>query len=357
MIDDHDLRDRFLERDAALPAPDDRLFARILAHLDAQPKPRFSWPSFTWPMSLVAATAIVIVVGVLANPWPQRPAFEPGSVEDVKIDRVPTQPASQTVPLAVSKAIKIDASSTMRNPASVEAPAPETSPNPLDAGLARTGSIDVFVAGVVPALRAAQQIATAHGGTVTALQDATPDTPDTPQSATLTVVVPADRLAATMDALAALGTIRAQSAGAEAVGGAIVDDAARLRNLRSEENDLLAIMHRSGSVGDILDVESKLADVRGQIEQLDGDLAGLKHRVATASIDVTLTERRAAAVPAVPSPGDRLASAWSNATHASAAFGVALLSVALGALAFAPYLLGAAAIAGAVVWWRRRRDG
>ncbi len=350
IVDDSDLRDRFRERDAVPGTVDDALFAHIIARLDApEARPRFRFPLIGWAVPGLAATAIVIALGVAFNPWPR--SYEvPQRIETVRIDRMPTAPPQPP------EAIKINALHTSATSRTGEPPA-APSGSLAGIGLARTASIGLDVAQVTPALDAAQRIARAAGGAVTALQDAAPDTPGAARSATLTIVVPAAKLDATTNALAALGTVRSRSADAEALGGSIVDDAARLRNLRNEEADLLRIMHRSGSVADILDVEGKLSDVRGEIEQREGELADLKHRVATASIDVTLNEQEPVAPVRVPTFGDRIAAAWNASSAASAALGLAIVTVAVGAIAFAPYLLGIGAAISLWWWWRRRRDG
>jgi hypothetical protein len=354
MLDDIDLRHRFRERSEATTAPGDALFARIIAELDAPPaRRRLALPVLRWALPTAAATMIVVVLGVLVNPWPQHPAGVPERIETVKIDRMPTAPPLMAAERSMEEqAVKVNALRTASVSPGGEPPA-ATQTALAGIGLARTAAVGLDVPGVTPALDAVQRIARTAGGTVTALQDATPDEPGAERSATVTIVVPEAKLDGTVHALSGIGTVRSRSANAEALGASIVDDAARLRNLRSEESDLLRIMHRSGSVADILDVESKLSDVRGDIEQLEGELAGLQHQVATASIDVTLTERRPVAPAVRPPFGDRIAAAWRTSTHASAALGIALLSIAVGAIAFAPYLLVVAA--GVALWWWRRR--
>ena len=80
----------------------------------------------------------------------------------------------------------------------------------------------------------------------------------------------------------------------------------KLDRLSRSLKDLLHIMDRSGSVANVLTVETKLADVRGEIETLTAHLANSNHRVATTQIDVTLTEAVRQAAPATPSFGDHL---------------------------------------------------
>jgi hypothetical protein len=51
-----------------------------------------------------------------------------------------------------------------------------------------------------------------------------------------------------------------------------VDIDARLRNMRAEEERYLEILKRAATVKDTLDVTQHLADVRGRIEQAQGEM-------------------------------------------------------------------------------------
>lgn len=89
-----------------------------------------------------------------------------------------------------------------------------------------------------------------------------------------------------------------------------VDSEARLRNMKVEETQYLELMHRSGSTKDIIDITSRLSDVRGRIEQLTGELRYLSHQVEMSSITVTLATEYI--------PNDSLD--WHPFRHARAAF-------------------------------------
>jgi hypothetical protein len=245
------------------------------------------------PLSLAAAAAIVIVGGILVVPPPTVPPI-PAKFEDFKVDRMPSPPPNQP-----PQATQIKVNTLKRSAHAPTVPATTAASSALgDIRLARRASIDVVVPSVEDALARAQRIARENGGTVTALHDAIAQSPDVVNGATLTLLVRAERLDLTLAALGTLGRVTARSIDAEDVGGTIVDDEARLRNLRREEAELRALMQRSASVADIESVEEKLADVRGQIESIEGERAAFRQRVATASIDVGLSEARPAPPPA-----------------------------------------------------------
>lgn len=221
--------------------------------------------------------------------------------------------------------------------------------------LAKTARIDVLVADVEATLGRVRGLTSNEGGELTSLDDTSPRNAGAVHDATLTVEVPAARLDETLDRLAALGTVQNRAIDAEDVDAAIVDEEARLRNLRSEETDLRALMSRGGKVDDILTVQQNLSDVRGQIEQLDATHQHDLHRVATSTIQVSLTEERANATPAQPGPGARIDGAWQSGVNALAQTVVALISTIAWCVAYSPVL----AVSGALLYagrrlWRRR---
>jgi hypothetical protein len=80
------------------------------------------------------------------------------------------------------------------------------------------------------------------------------------------------------------------------VGGQIVDLQARIANLRASEKAIQAIMSKANTIGDVLTVQQRLADVQGQIEELSGQLAGLSDQAAYSTLTVIFQ------VPIVPTP-------------------------------------------------------
>ncbi len=225
------------------------------------------------------------------------------------------------------------------------APAPEA--QPADAKkrrLAKTGRIEILVPGVEGALKRVREVMRENEGVLTSLDDANPRTAGAVHAAQLTIEVPAARLDGTLDTLATLGTVQNRAIDAEDVDATIVDEEARLRNLRSEETDLRTLMNKGGKVDDILTVQQNLSDVRGQIEQLDAQHQNDLHRVATSPISITLTEERANGTPAQPGPSARIDGAWQSGVNALADTVISLLSTIAWCVAYSPIPLGFAAV-------------
>ena len=77
------------------------------------------------------------------------------------------------------------------------------------------------------------------------------------------------------------------------VTGHVVDLRARIRNLQATESAIEAIMARAGTIGDVLDVQARLSEVRGQIEQLSAKAADLEERAAYSTLTVRVGVRPA----------------------------------------------------------------
>jgi len=67
-----------------------------------------------------------------------------------------------------------------------------------------------------------------------------------------------------------------------------VNQEAALRNARAEEAQYLSILKRAAAVEDVLEVTSKLAEVRGRVDALEGDLQLLHHQVEMSLLTITI---------------------------------------------------------------------
>ena len=374
ITDDRDFAERFRARAATFPEPTPQLFTVTLHRLGTRTphggnivsRVTNVWLGISKMLrgGILAAAAVaclVLAVSFNKHDTTLQPVALMERVTTAKVDPAYAPPSGAVAP--APKQIKINTLKTMSS-ASAEtssnthdadgatAPAPPPAP---DAAIARAETLALLVRSVPDSIAALNALARAHGGFVTKVEDNAPDDADSPRTAALSLTVAAPQLDTATTRILALGAIQSRSATAEAIGDSIVDDRARLRNLRREETDLLHIMDRSGSVASILDVESKLADVRGQIEQLTAHLATSNHRVATAQIDITLTESKPAPTPAKPSLGDHVSATWNAALRSVIALGVGSIDFAIWVGAYLPLLLASASVAATIIYIRRSR--
>lgn len=156
----------------------------------------------------------------------------------------------------------------------------------------------------------------------------------------LTVRIPADKLTETMRAIKdSVDEVVSESQNAQDVTDQFVDLEARLTNLEALEVELRALLAevRSQPNADpdkLLRVFQEISSVRGQIEQIQGQLNLLEDLTALASLDIYITQTPAAA-PIVEEP-------WAPAEAAREALRdlvAALQSLADGAIAFVLFAL------------------
>ena len=220
-----------------------------------------------------------------------------------------------------------------------ESPLPTSPVRPSGrvAAIIRTGTIDLAVEVFDVAVAKVNALATQNGGYVEGSQESRQG--DYP-TASITIRVPSDKFDDLRSGLVKVGDVQSAEISAQDVTGQLVDLEARLKNLRSEEAALNALLARTTTVEEILAVQPQLFDVREQIEQLDGQRAYLEQQAAMSTLtvivhpsDVVIDE------PDEPTwwdrVTDRVGSAWSDLSENVVYF----LVVALPILAIAAALV------------------
>jgi hypothetical protein len=181
---------------------------------------------------------------------------------------------------------------------------------PIEQRIIKTGEISLEVDNVGEALGRVRSMAVELGGYVGGSQAGTLD-----DQATITLRIPA---AGFEEALARLhemeGEVVTESTREQDVTGQVVDLQARIDNLEASEASYRELVARAERVEDILAVQSRLDDVRGQIEQLTAQLAALEGQAALATLTVTL-------VP-VATPVETTAETWDPAAQLDQALAV-----------------------------------
>ena len=223
-----------------------------------------------------------------------------------------------------------------------------------DAKIIRTGTIELEVKDVPTALRTARDAIVALGGYVGTSNTSNYD--DRP-TARITYRVPADRWEDALDILRNLNgqTSKVVTEQTEAVDvtGQVIDIEARIRNLRASETALQGIAAKATRISDVLEVEMRLTDVRGQIEQLTAVVEDLGDRAAYA----TLTASFSTPVVAVEAASE----GWEPATTVdeAAASLISILQAVAGAgiwflIVWLPILLVLGLLTAFGVWLARR---
>ena len=352
--------------DATPPLPEhvlDDAFARIStpATALAATRLRTAW----WGTPARYATAATLVIGFGAAAFAAHQAREANVTANTTVG-VPNSTVQQTTVFRFTPGPKTQkiADTAVRAPApagavqSIAKGAADAPAEPTVAKqhrLAKKARLDLLVRDVESTLKQAQTTVRRAGGDVTTLSDTTPPNASTVHTAALEVEVPAARLDDTLDRLGLLGAVQTRAIDAEDVDATIVDQEARLRNLRRAEADLRKLMDKGGKVAEILTVQENLTDVRGQIEQLDAQHRSDLHRVATSTISINVTEDRPNAAPAKPGPTARIDGAFHSGLSALADNVIAFLAMLAWCVAYAPIPLALAGVTYAVARTLQKR--
>ena len=168
--------------------------------------------------------------------------------------------------------------------------------------------------------------------------------------AELVLSVPAPEFEAALGELRGLGEeVTTDSVSGEDVTEEFVDLRSRERNLLAAEESLLELYDRAEDVEDALSIQRELADVRGQVEQVQGRIQYLQETTASSTISLNIA-------PVAPAPSDP--PAWDPALVAvrawNASVGVlqGLANAVISVVVFGWWLLPAVL---AAFWiWRRR---
>ncbi|MDP6550126.1 MAG: DUF4349 domain-containing protein [Dehalococcoidia bacterium] len=87
------------------------------------------------------------------------------------------------------------------------------------------------------------------------------------QRASMTVRVPQDQFDPALVRIEALGEVQSRNEGAEDVSEQFIDLEARLKSSLREEQSLLSLLGRTGTVSEVLAIERELARVRAEVER------------------------------------------------------------------------------------------
>jgi Domain of unknown function (DUF4349) len=173
---------------------------------------------------------------------------------------------------------------------------PAQSATQTDRKIVRNGSLELLVNDVGQSVTKISSVVSQAGGYV----EKSTQTNSGGHSANMTVRVPAPRLDQVMAEVKGVATtVDRESAEAHDVTREYVDLDARLRNAQAEEAQYLLILKRATTIKDTLDVTEKISDVRGRIEQMQGEMKFLTAQIDMASLEISLRAESDAAVAGI----------------------------------------------------------
>lgn len=222
----------------------------------------------------------------------------------------------------------------------------------LGAKIIRTGSLQLTVANVDTATRTARDAIRAVGGYVGASEE---QRDGDSLVATITYRIPAERWEDTLDGLRKLGTVVGEKTDATEVTSQLVDLDARIRNLKASELALIGYAEKAPKVSDLLEIESRLTDTRGEIERLSAQQAQLTNQVALATLTVTYGTEVVAVNQAAARWDPSAEVDRASATLISVVQGLISIVIVI-AIVWVPLVLGALVVL-AIAWLVARRLG
>ena len=193
---------------------------------------------------------------------------------------------------------------------------------PVEQRIIKTGEVGLEVDNVAGILAQVRALAVELGGYIGGSQAGTLD-----ESASVTLRVPAARFDELLTRLHELEDTRvvAESTREQDVTREIVDLEARIRNLQASEASYREFLERAEKIDDVLAVQARLDEVRGQIEQLQAQLQTVSGQADLSTLTVTLIPR-AEPVAAVQESWDPGAT-WSSAVASLVGIGQGLFDL------------------------------
>jgi len=108
--------------------------------------------------------------------------------------------------------------------------------------------------------------------------------------ANLTLRVPAERLDEFTAAVDSISNVVSSSRNTDDVTLQYVDTESRVKALETERDRLLELMEQAETMSDLLEIESRLTDVRGELERYASQLKVLDNQIDYATINLSLSE-------------------------------------------------------------------
>ena len=170
----------------------------------------------------------------------------------------------------------------------------------VDRKIIRDANLNLEVAAPADAQRKIAAIAEAAGGFVVTSEAKRHENADTSRQGvevTLVMRVPALQFGFALDQIRSIGTrVVQEKITGQDVTEEFIDLEARIKTQKALEQQFLEIMKRANKVEDALEVQRQIAEVRTEIEKLEGRRRFLGNRASLSTISVTLHEPTAMVV-------------------------------------------------------------
>lgn len=173
------------------------------------------------------------------------------------------------------------------------------------------------------------------------------------RSAEYTCRIPAESYNDFCGAAQSVGSVVYSEESTEDTTAEYIDVESRLKSLRAQEETLLALLEKSGTLEDMITVQDKLSEVQYRIESYTAQLNALSNLVDYSTVSITLNEVKTY-TPVEPSFGERIANAFADML---AGLKNAMESLVIGAVYMLPLwiVVGVVLVVVLIAAKRRRR--
>ncbi len=158
----------------------------------------------------------------------------------------------------------------------------------LTQSIIRTASMQIEVPDVNTAMTKVTTLAKGAGGFVTS---AGSSMENKVRYGHATIRVRQDQFDQVLGRLRSFGVVKSETIGGEDVTSQIVDQQARLRVMRGEEEQYLTLLRSARKVGEIMSIRDRLSEIRSEIESLTSSIATFKNQAAYSTITLELEEQ------------------------------------------------------------------
>lgn len=174
------------------------------------------------------------------------------------------------------------------------------------------------------------------------------------RQSSFTLRIPQEKLGQLKSSASKIGNVLNFTSSSENISDQYFDTEARLKSLRTQQERLLALLQKSGTLKDIIELEKALADVNYQIEELTGTLRQYDSLVDYSTVTIQLNEVvKQTEVENTPvTLGDKITRQFKDSMNALGGFGEGLLIFFVGG---SPIILLLAAAAVILIFGLRRR--
>lgn len=211
----------------------------------------------------------------------------------------------------------------------------------------RNGSLTVRVPDVEKSEKEVTRYASSNGGFVSKSESS--NLSSTSPTITMTVRIPVRLFDSCIETFETMGTRLEKKTSGEDVTTKIVDYDARLKTMLAQEDSFRNMLRTSGRSTEALDLQTRLMNLRGEIESMQAQRRSLADTAALSTVELTLV---GSAKPAAATDDQNwLTEAWNSSTSLFGSIGRAIGSLAVFLLVFSP-IWGTFV---ALVWWLTKR--